>query len=77
MTLASIRFESVADLKPLAVMVKPAISRLSLLPLYLVKSNNPVRGLGISVLVTATAAASPAMGASSSTVTSSLPVVVP
>ncbi|MNH03008.1 hypothetical protein D3C79_622580 [compost metagenome] len=57
-------------------MVKPAMPRDSLLPLYWVRSNRPVRAAGISVLVTDTAAASPAIGESSSTEMGRLPVVV-
>ena len=47
------------------------------LSLYLVRSKNPVSTFGISVFTTETASLLPAMGESSSTLTSSLPLVTP
>ncbi|MNR37485.1 hypothetical protein D3C85_1555060 [compost metagenome] len=66
-----------SEVKPRALMVKPVMSRVEWLPLNWVRSKNPVKVFGILVLATDTASALPAMGESSSMLTSSLPLVLP
>ncbi len=77
LTLAVVMAELVDEVKPSAVMLKPLTFRVVwLLPLYLVRSNRPVRVSGMLVLMTETADMSPATGESSSTEMGRLPVVV-